>query len=67
MGRGDLVESVMGNTLDPNVVEYLKAWMLHPDHIDNPYPTEEEKAQIISATGIEKKQLVCWFSNNRYV
>mmetsp|Transcript_872 Transcript_872/g.1768 ORF Transcript_872/g.1768 Transcript_872/m.1768 type:complete len:276 (-) Transcript_872:243-1070(-) len=65
MGRHDIVEAAMGNTLSPHVIEYLKAWMMHPDHIQNPYPTEEEKAGIIVATGIGKKQLTCWFSNNR--
>ena len=63
--RHDIVEAAMGNTLSPHVIEYLKAWMMHPDHIQNPYPTEEEKAEIIVATGIGKKQLTCWFSNNR--
>jgi len=38
---------------------------MHPNHIQNPYPTEEEKTEIMAATGIEKKQLTCWFSNNR--
>lgn len=63
--RSDVVEAAMGSTLSPQIIEYLKAWMLSPEHIQNPYPTEEEKARIIAATGIEKKQLTCWFSNNR--
>lgn len=65
MGRHAVVEAAMGNTLSPDVIEYLKAWMMHPDHIQNPYPSEEEKNEIMAATGIEKKQLTCWFSNNR--
>lgn len=55
----------MTNSLSPQTIEYLKAWMMSAEHIQNPYPTEEEKADIIRATGIEKKQLTCWFSNNR--
>ncbi|KAL7506725.1 hypothetical protein ACHAXN_004888 [Cyclotella atomus] len=39
--------------------------MLSPDHIDHPYPTEEEKAQIMRHCGIEMKQLTNWFVNNR--
>ncbi|KAL7539541.1 hypothetical protein ACHAXR_009376 [Thalassiosira sp. AJA248-18] len=65
MGRHDIVEAAMGNTLSPQTIEYLKAWMVSPEHIQNPYPDEEEKAQLMAATGIEKKQLTCWFSNNR--
>lgn len=63
--RGDVVEAAMGNTLAPDVIDYLRAWMMSPEHVQNPYPTEEEKADIITATGIDKKQLTCWFSNNR--
>lgn len=39
--------------------------MLSPDHIEHPYPTEEEKAQIMRHCGIEMKQLTNWFVNNR--
>lgn len=55
----------MGNTLSEHTVEYLKNWMLSPEHIKNPYPTPQEKEQIMADTGIDKKQLICWFSNNR--
>ena len=34
-------------------------------HVTNPYPTECEKATIISDTGIEARQLSNWFTNNR--
>merc|ERR1719410_1105198 len=46
-------------------VEYLKAWMMSPEHIAHPYPTEQEKAQIMADTKIELKQLTNWFVNNR--
>ncbi|KAL3773453.1 hypothetical protein ACHAW5_003658 [Stephanodiscus triporus] len=65
LGKCDVVEAAMGNTLAPDVIDYLKSWMMSPEHFQNPYPTEEEKAEIIAATGIDKKQLTCWFSNNR--
>ena len=51
--------------LSPETTEYLKNWMLSPDHIDHPYPTEEEKADIMRHCGIEMKQLTNWFVNNR--
>jgi len=65
MGKFDVVEAAMGSSLSNPTIEYLKAWMLSPEHIQNPYPTEEEKVIIMTATGIGKKQLTCWFSNNR--
>jgi hypothetical protein len=55
----------MGNTLSEHAVEYLKNWLLSPEHIQNPYPTPQEKEQIVADTGIDNKQLICWFSNNR--
>jgi hypothetical protein len=51
--------------LSPETTEYLKNWMLSPDHINHPYPTEEEKACIMRHCGIEMKQLTNWFVNNR--
>ena len=53
------------SSLPNDVVEYLKAWMMSPEHIAHPYPTEQEKAQIMKETGIELKQLTNWFVNNR--
>jgi hypothetical protein len=51
--------------LPRSTVEYLKAWILSPEHINHPYPTEKEKEQIMNDTGIEMKQLTNWFVNNR--
>ncbi|KAL7470329.1 hypothetical protein ACHAXS_010554 [Conticribra weissflogii] len=53
------------SALSPQTVEYLKSWILHPAHIEHPYPTEEEKSKIMAETGIELKQLTNWFVNNR--
>lgn len=52
-------------SLPSNTVEYLKSWMMSPEHIAHPYPTEQEKLQIMNDTGIELKQLTNWFVNNR--
>jgi hypothetical protein len=51
--------------LPPETVEYLKNWMMSPEHIAHPYPTEQEKAEIMAETGIGMKQLTNWFVNNR--
>ena len=48
-----------------DVVEYLKAWMMSPEHVAHPYPNEQEKLDIMADTGIESKQLTNWFVNNR--
>lgn len=53
------------SSLPSETVEYLKAWMMSPEHIAHPYPTEPEKAKIMTDTGIELKQLSNWFVNNR--
>ena len=51
--------------LPPSTIDYLKAWILSPEHIAHPYPTDQEKARIMADTGIEMKQLTNWFVNNR--
>ena len=51
--------------LSAHAVEYLKNWMMSPEHVDHPYPTEDEKLRIMSETGIVLKQLTNWFVNNR--
>lgn len=51
--------------LSAHAVEYLKNWMMSPEHVDHPYPTEEEKLRIMNETGIVLKQLTNWFVNNR--
>jgi hypothetical protein len=51
--------------LSTHAVEYLKNWMMSPEHVDHPYPTEDEKLRIMSETGIVLKQLTNWFVNNR--
>jgi hypothetical protein len=53
------------SSLPAETVEYLKNWMMSPEHIAHPYPTEQEKALIMEDTGIELKQLTNWFVNNR--
>ena len=51
------------NSLPSHVAEYLKNWLMK--HIEHPYPSESEKARMVSDTGIEIKRLNNWFVNNR--
>jgi hypothetical protein len=46
-------------------VQVLKTWMLSPEHVDYPYPTDEEKVALAAQAGITLKQLSVWFTNAR--
>jgi Homeobox KN domain len=61
-GKGCQRKSI---SLPSETVEYLKSWMMSPEHVAHPYPTEQEKIIIMKETGIELKQLTNWFVNNR--
>jgi hypothetical protein len=43
----------------------LKAWLFAPEHVAKPYPTKEEKQQLMNQTGLNQKQLDTWFTNGR--
>lgn len=51
------------NSLPKPVVEYLKNWLWK--YRDHPYPTDQEKAQMVKDTGLELTRLNNWFVNNR--
>lgn len=44
-------------------VAHMKAWLF--SHRNHPYPSEEEKAELIIVTGLTKIQLNDWFANAR--
>eukprot|EP00762_Andalucia_godoyi_P001389 ANDGO_04943.mRNA.1 Homeobox protein unc-62 len=44
-------------------VEYFKKWMV--DHCDNPYPSEDEKAEFCQQFSITVAQVNNWFINSR--
>ena len=46
-------------------ISILKAWMFAPEHIDHPYPTEDEKLTLAVKAGISKTQVSNWFVNAR--
>ena len=35
----------------------LKEWLLSEEHFTHPYPTNEDQAELMAKTGIDKKQL----------
>lgn len=47
------------------VTRILTKWF--EAHIDNPYPTEEERVEICEKTGLTRKQLRVWLINSRKV
>ncbi|ETW10501.1 hypothetical protein H310_00791 [Aphanomyces invadans] len=51
--------------LPPHVIKTLKDWMLSPEHVEHPYPTDAEKNQLCHDTGLDLCQLNNWFANNR--
>ena len=51
--------------LPAGAVTILRAWLLSPEHLGNPYPTPQEKIELLEKTGIDKKQLQNWFVNSR--
>ena len=51
--------------LSSEVVSMLKAWLLSPGHIDNPYPTGSEFDMLMETTKLDKTQLKHWFNNAR--
>eukprot|EP00501_MAST-03F_sp_TOSAG23-6_P000806 GSMAST32.ASY1.ANO1.836.1 assembled CDS len=53
------------SVLPSRCVLILKTWMMSPEHIHHPYPTEEQKLELCHRTGIGLKQLTNWFTNNR--
>ncbi|KAL3822076.1 hypothetical protein ACHAXA_000144 [Cyclostephanos tholiformis] len=51
--------------LSPEIVSLLKAWLLSPSHIDNPYPSGREYEVLMEMTKLDKLQLKHWFNNAR--
>ncbi|KAL0480682.1 homeobox-like protein [Acrasis kona] len=41
----------------------LNEWFTN--HIEDPYPTKEQKDELLSQTGLSRKQLKDWFVNHR--
>ncbi|GAQ83676.1 homeobox protein [Klebsormidium nitens] len=52
-----------GRALAPGVLAVLNAWF--HDHFKNPYPTDEEKAELAAQCNLQVKQINNWFGNKR--
>lgn len=44
--------------------QYLKQWLF--EHIDNPYPTVDEKKRLMEVTNLNRKRIDAWFKNARH-
>ncbi|KAH7591119.1 hypothetical protein J7297_00483 [Nakaseomyces glabratus] len=51
------------SNLPKDTIQILNQWLL--DHIHNPYPTQQEKRDLLIKTGLTKIQLSNWFINVR--
>ena len=49
--------------LDPKAVEGMNTWYFN--HIDYPYPTDEEKQKLADENQLSVAQVTCWFANKR--
>ena len=49
--------------LNPMAVEYMNNWYV--EHLNYPYPTDDEKTTIAHDTCLTVPQVVCWFANKR--
>ncbi|OGE51513.1 hypothetical protein PENARI_c013G08884 [Penicillium arizonense] len=65
---------IMGDTIDPKtkrrrgnlpkpVTDILRAWF--HEHLDHPYPSEEDKQMFMTRTGLSISQISNWFINAR--
>ncbi|CAM9509668.1 unnamed protein product, partial [Choristocarpus tenellus] len=45
------------------ITEILEAWFV--EHMDDPYPTDEQKTSLAKTVGLTYQQISTWFNNNR--
>ena len=51
------------SNLPKETIQVLNSWLLN--HLNNPYPTAQEKRELLIKTGLTKIQLSNWFINVR--
>lgn len=51
------------SNLPKETIQILNSWLLN--HLNNPYPTSQEKRELLIKTGLTKIQLSNWFINVR--
>jgi hypothetical protein len=57
--------SAAARALAPRTIAILKAWMLSPEHVEHPYPTDAEKEALALQCGISVRQVSVWMTNAR--
>jgi Homeobox KN domain len=57
------VVRVLCNKLPRSASKILNQWL--SDHLDDPYPTQEEKVLLASKTKLSLRQITNWFVNHR--
>ncbi|KAJ5129310.1 Homeodomain [Penicillium bovifimosum] len=73
-GHGQANFGIMGDPIDPKtkrrrgnlpkpVTDILRAWF--HEHLDHPYPSEEDKQMFMTRTGLSISQISNWFINAR--
>ena len=64
-GRSAAMAARRGQTVEQyaETQRVLRAWVF--EHSDDPYPTREEKEELMRETGLERMQLDNWFINAR--
>ena len=50
---------------DKRATDILKDWMLSDEHIEFPYPNEQERQMLADETGMSVRQVLNWFVNAR--
>ncbi|KAJ5772915.1 Homeodomain [Penicillium paradoxum] len=74
MAHGQANFGIMGDPIDPKtkrrrgnlpkpVTDILRAWF--HEHLDHPYPSEEDKQMFMTRTGLSISQISNWFINAR--
>jgi hypothetical protein len=57
--------SAAARALAPRTIAILKAWMLSPEHVEHPYPTDAEKEALAAQCAISVRQVSVWMTNAR--
>lgn len=59
----DAVQPRKSRRLPPPSVRSLRSWLY--EHRAYPYPTEQEREELEKQTGLDKRQILNWFTNAR--
>ncbi|RDA86630.1 hypothetical protein CP533_1561, partial [Ophiocordyceps camponoti-saundersi (nom. inval.)] len=63
VGAGDAKQRKRRGNLPKETTDKLRAWFVA--HLHHPYPTEEEKQELMRQTGLQMNQISNWFINAR--